>query len=98
MSTRDKRSSYAAIRLGSSFARASYALSQREMSAVKSSAMSATRSPVAGWDISAALSPVFREVRHAVPEGAACTAGGRMVVAFTVNGWVGGAVAVGSGG
>jgi hypothetical protein len=46
MSTRDKRSSYLAIRSCFSSLRVSYALSQRELSVAKSSVMSAAWSPV----------------------------------------------------
>jgi hypothetical protein len=52
MSTRDKRSSYLAIRSCFSSLRVSYALSQRELSVAKSSVMSAAWSLVFLWDIS----------------------------------------------
>jgi len=89
MSTRDKRSSYAAIPLRSSFARASYALSQRETPVAKSSA------PASMWDISAAPSLWFRELSNAVSKGGGGAAGGNGIEAFPVGG--GGPVTVGSG-
>ena len=76
MSTRDKRSSYLAIRSCFSSLRVSYALSQREQSVAESSVMSTAWSPVSLWDISTtalvleSFGVVFNTVSEVV-EGAA---------------------------
>lgn len=95
MGTLDKRSLYAAIRSGSSFLRALYALSQRERSLAKSSVISAAWSAIAVWDITAADStPVlFREVFDVVSKGVRSPAG-RRVEGFGVDGRAGGTVIV----
>ena len=62
----------------------------------KSSVMCATRPPVATWDISAAVSPVFRGVCNAVSKGGAGAARGKGIEAFPVDGREGGPVEVGS--
>ena len=90
----DKRSLYTAMRSGSSFRRASYALSQREPSAT-SSLVSAVWLPAAIWGISGVLSPLFiAEAGNAVSEGVGGTAGRRRVDTSAIDRRVGGAVVV----
>ena len=92
MSTRDKRSSYLAIKSCFSSLRVSYALSQREPSVAKSSVMSAAWSPVSLWDISttALTLGLFGEVDNIVSDVVEGTAAGSKAKASVVNCWMGG--------
>jgi hypothetical protein len=96
MSTRDKRSSYLAIRSCFSALRVSYALSQRERSVAKSSVMSAAWSPVSLWDISTTVLALglFGEVCNTVSDVVEGTAAGSEAKASVVDCWMGGIAVV----
>jgi hypothetical protein len=96
MSTRDKRSSYLAIRSCFSSLRVSYALSQRERSVAKSSVMSAAWPPVSLWDISTTVLALglFGEVCNTVSDVVEDTAAGSEAKASVVNCWMGGTAVI----